>query len=72
MQLAAAVIQTCRLERLQVPREICPLPSYTSLKEALEKWIQIKIIVVIVFVLLLYPVRCPTSLSCSCDKVTKF
>jgi hypothetical protein len=34
--LVAAVIQTCRLELLQVPREISPSPSYTSLKEALD------------------------------------
>jgi hypothetical protein len=34
--LVAAVIQTCRLELLQVPREIYPRPSYTSLKEALH------------------------------------
>jgi hypothetical protein len=35
--LVAAVIQTCRLELLQVPRQICPSPPrYTSLKEDLS------------------------------------
>jgi hypothetical protein len=33
--LVAAVIQTCRLELLQVPREICPPPQLHSLKEAM-------------------------------------
>jgi hypothetical protein len=33
--VAVIMIQTCRVELLQVPRKICPPPSYTSLKEAL-------------------------------------
>jgi hypothetical protein len=44
--LVAAVIQTCRLELLQVPRKYV-LASYTSLKEAMNQMLYLIAICII-------------------------